>query len=57
MTVHIFPAKSRTYRKFGGQASLRRSNPEASDKLDVDFAYSVGVLARSQRQDVPLLYS
>ena len=26
---------------------LRRSHPEASVKLDVDFAYSVGFLVRS----------
>jgi hypothetical protein len=36
---------------------LRHSHLEASVKLDVDFAYNAGVLARCQRQDVSVLYS
>ena len=40
-----------------GSLPLRHSHPEASVKLDVDFAYSAGVLARCQMQDVSVLYS
>jgi len=57
MTVRIISAECRVTVDLDNSLLLIRRHPEASVKLEVDFADSVGVLARNQRQGVSGLYS
>ena len=57
MTVRSFPLTPEFTVDLDNSLPLRHRHLEASVKLDVDFAYRAGVLARCQMQDVSVLYS